>query len=81
MKAFRAVSTQLAWAIPFGAVCEGLRELSDHVEPPAQVAFPQLDGGSVALSPDRARWVEEQFEPVHMNPRPSQEQEELEDAF
>ena len=68
-------------AIPFGVVCEGLREVSDYGEPLEQVAFPQLDGGSVVLSPDRARWFEEQLEPVQMNPGSSHEQPELEDAF
>ena len=50
-------------SIPFRAMCEGLRSVSDGGQPSPQPVFPYLDGGTVALSPDRAPWVEEQLEP------------------
>ena len=51
-------------AIPFQAVCEGMRALTKDAEPPSEVAFPQMHGGTVALSSDRARWVEEHLQPA-----------------
>ena len=52
-------------AISLPDVCEGLREIQEGVEPTEEILFPQLGGGTVAISPDRARWMEEQLELVH----------------
>ena len=68
-------------SIPFGAVCEGLRSVLDDTEPSPQPVFPHLDGGTVALSLDRAPWVEEQLEPPRVPTDVSNDLEAEGDAF
>ena len=68
-------------AIPFGAVCEGLRGIANYNEPLNQSVFPHLDGGSVALPADRAPWVEEQLEPPRIYAGANQDSNPDNDAF
>ena len=46
-------------------VCQGLRELQSDSGLTKETLFPKLTGGTAAIAPDRARWMEEQFELVH----------------
>ena len=46
-------------------VSQGLRELLPDSGLVKQTLFPRLDGGTADITPDRARWMEEQFELVH----------------
>ena len=48
-------------------VCQGLRELNEDAGAPEEISFPKLEGGTTTISPDRARWLEEQLELVHWN--------------
>ena len=50
--------------VSFPAFCQGLREMSQDINAIKEVQFPQLSGGHVEIPPDRARWMEEQLEPV-----------------
>ena len=68
-------------SIPFRAVCEGLRSVRVDGSPSPQPAFPHLDGGTVALSQDRAPWVEEQLEPPRVVTDLRDELEPEDDAF
>ena len=68
-------------SIPFRAVCESLRTTLDDSQPSPLPVFPHLDGGTVALSQDRAPWVEEQLEPPHVLADVSSDLEAQDDAF
>ena len=46
-------------------VCQGLRELLPDSGLVKETLFPKLAGGTAAITPDRARWMEEQLELVH----------------
>ena len=46
-------------------VCQGLRELQPDSGPIKEMLFPKLEGGTAAIAPDRARWMEEQLDLVH----------------
>ena len=52
-------------AITFSEACQGLRELQQSSGPIKETLFPKLTGGTAAIAPDRARWMEEQLELVH----------------
>ena len=54
-------------AISLRGVCQGLREIGEDVELTKEILFPQLGDGTVTVSPDRARWMEEQLELVHLD--------------
>ena len=54
-------------AIALPDMCQGLRELRQDSGAPQEILFPQLVGGTVAITPNRCRWVEEQLELVHWN--------------
>ena len=51
--------------ISFSSVCQGLREIRQGTEPIKEVLAPQFGGGTVAVAPDRAHWMNEQLELVH----------------
>ncbi len=52
-------------AITLPEVCQGLRELQPDPKIVKETLFPKLGGGTVAIVPERARWMEEQLELVH----------------
>ena len=54
-------------AISMPAVCAGLRTLRSPAEVIDDVELPHLNGGTVVVPPDRARWLEEELEIVHRN--------------
>ena len=54
-------------AITLPAVCAGLRSLKSPTELVDHVELPHLNGGTVTVPPDRARWLEEELEIVHRN--------------
>lgn len=51
--------------ISLPAVCEGLRNFAPDVDT-TELAFPKLDGGTVAIPKDRVKWIEEHLELVHL---------------
>lgn len=51
--------------ISLPAVCEGLRNFASDVGA-TEIAFPKLDGGTVAIPKDRVKWIEEHLELVHL---------------
>lgn len=51
--------------ISLPAVCEGLRNFAPDVGV-TELAFPKLDGGTVAIPKDRVKWIEEHLELVHL---------------
>ena len=54
-------------AISMPAVCAGLRSLRSPTETAGDVELPHLNGGTVRVPQDRARWLEEEVEIVHGN--------------
>ena len=54
-------------AISLPAICAGLRSLRSPTETARDVELPHLNGGTVTVPPDRARWLEEEVEIVHGN--------------
>ena len=62
-------------------VCQGLRELQRDSGPSKEILFPRLGGGTVAMVPDTARWVEEQLELVHWDVGSVVEDREEDNAF
>ena len=54
-------------AISLRGVSQGLREIGEDAELTKEILFPRLGGGTVAVSPDRARWIEDQLEMVHFD--------------
>ena len=56
-----------AVSITLPEVSQGLRELKPELAPIVEPLFPKLTGGTTAIAPDRARWMEEQLELVHWN--------------
>ncbi len=59
----RFAATAVSITLP--DVCQGLRELQPDSGPIKEMLFPKFKGGTAALAPDRARWMEEQLELVH----------------
>ena len=51
--------------ISLPAVCEGLRNFASDGGA-TEIAFPKLDGGTVAIPKDRVKWIEEHLELVHL---------------
>ncbi len=51
--------------IVLSEVCQGLRELQPSSRQLKETLFPKHKGGTAAIAPDRARWMEEQLELVH----------------
>ena len=68
-------------AISLPGVCQGLREIRKDAEPTKEILFPQLEGGTVAISADRARWMEEQLELVHRDIGSVTNNQSEDDAF
>lgn len=62
-------------------VCQGLRELQQGPGLVQEIEFPKLKGGTVAIAPERARWIEEQLELVHYNVGLSADEQTDGDAF
>ena len=58
---FSADSVQIALA----EVCQGLRERLPQIAK-SEVSFPKLNGGTVEIPLERARWIEEHLELVHL---------------
>ena len=48
-------------------LCHGIRETLSDITVSAEVELPTLGGGFTSLAPDRARWIEEQFEFVRLH--------------
>ena len=48
-------------------VCQGLREIRPDSRSIKETLFPNLNGGTTAIAPDRARWMEEQLELLHLD--------------
>lgn len=55
-----------AVTISFPDICQGIRELQQNSESVEEIQFPKFGGGTVEIAPERARWVEEQLELVHL---------------
>ena len=53
-------------SITLPSVCHGLRELQQGSGSTKETLFPKFKGGTVSMTPDRARWMEEQLELVHL---------------
>ena len=70
-----------AVAITLPDVCQGLRELRPDHGPVEETLFPKLGNGTVAMAPNRARWVEEQLELVHWDAALSSDHQDNEDSF
>lgn len=76
---FGADSAQIA--LP--EVCQGLRERLPQIAK-SEISFPKLSGGTVEIPLERARWIEEQLELVHLGrgvDLDADNQVEREDAF
>ena len=54
-------------SITLPEVSQGLRELKPDSGPIKETLFPKLAGGTTEITPERARWLEEQLELVHWN--------------
>ena len=52
-------------SIMLAEVCQGLRELQSDSGPVKETLFPKFKGGTAAIAPNRARWMEEQLELIH----------------
>ena len=52
-------------SIVLAEVCQGLRELQPDSGPIKETLFPKFKGGTSAIAPERARWMEEQLELIH----------------
>ena len=52
-------------SIMLAEICQGLRELQPDSGPIRETLFPKFTGGTAAIAPERARWMEEQLELVH----------------
>lgn len=48
--------------IPLTEVCRGLRDMQTSLPVGTDLRLPKLQGGTTMVPPDRARWVEEEFE-------------------
>lgn len=70
-----------AVTISFPDVCQGIRELQRNPGSVEEIQFPKFGGGTVAMEPERARWVEEQLELVHLDVVYSIEDDQEEDEF
>lgn len=55
-----------ALSIKLVDVCVGLRDIQKLLPTTAELELPKKDGGSVVVPPERARWIEEEFEIVHL---------------
>lgn len=62
-KRFNASAVRIA--LP--ELCQGLRELQQDSGLVEEMLFPKFKGGTTAIVPNRARWMEEQLELVHWN--------------
>ena len=62
-------------------VCQGFRELARDSLPQTEIRFPKLGGGTIAIAPERARWMEEQLELVHWDVGSSTDEQTPGDAF
>lgn len=67
--------------ISFPDVCQGIRELQRNPGSVEEIQFPKFGGGTVAMEPERARWVEEQLELVHLDVVYSIEDDQEEGEF
>lgn len=54
-------------AISLPSICQGLRELQQDSGPAKEIQFPKFHGGTIAIEPERARWLEEQLVLVHLD--------------
>ena len=70
-----------AIAIPLASISQGLREISQEVEPTNEVLVPKFGGGTVAVAPDRANWIDEQLEFVHWDMQPTPDARSDENPF
>ena len=64
---FKETSAELdakSVAISLPSVCQGIRDLQLVSKSSEEILLPKLDGGTVEVEPQRARWVEEQLEIV-----------------
>ena len=46
-------------------VCQGLREIQPEFVSSKEILFPKLNGGTITIAADRARWLEEHLELIH----------------
>lgn len=60
-----------AISISFSSVCQGLREIGQANNTTNEILLPKLGGGTVAVAPDRANWINEQLELVHWEFQPA----------
>ena len=67
--------------IMLSEVCQGLRELQPDSGPIKETLFPKLAGGTAAIAPDRARWMEEQVQLVHWDVGLSADEQTDGDSF
>ena len=52
-------------SIKLPELSQGLREIHPQQGPTKETRFPKLSGGTIAIAPERSRWMEEHFELVH----------------
>ena len=52
--------------ILFGEACRHIGEMSLPGSEPSGVEIPKLEGGAALVPPERARWIEEEFDIVHL---------------
>ena len=56
------------WApILFGDACRYIRDIRQPETDPSAIEIPKLGGGAAVVPPERARWVEEEFELIHLS--------------
>ena len=64
--------------IAFGEVCRHLGELRRSGSENTGVEIPKLEGGVAQIPPEQARWLEEEFDlvhlPAHTSPEDTQEE-------
>ena len=60
-----------AISMSFSSVCHGLRESSQDNSATNEILVPKFEGGTVAITPDRANWINEQLELVHWEFQPT----------
>lgn len=53
--------------IPASEVCRGLRDTQRGISATEDMELPKRTGGTVIVPPDRARWVEEELEILHID--------------
>ncbi len=63
------------------SICQGLRDIQRDSCPTTEVLVPRFEGGTVAIDPERATWINEQLEIVQWDILPTADDEVTENMF